>query len=59
MDKEENRINFDMSLLSLEQLIEVYNDIDKDAVYNPLDIYLIKNYAKSPHQWVKYIGRNY
>lgn len=29
MDKEENRINFDMSLLSLEQLIEVYNDIDK------------------------------
>ena len=29
MDKEENRINFDMSLLSLEQLIEVDNDIDK------------------------------
>ncbi len=33
MDKEENRINFDMSLLSLEQLIEVYNDIDKFIKY--------------------------
>ena len=29
MDKEENIINFYMYLLSLEQLIELYNDIDK------------------------------
>ena len=29
MDKEENRINFDMSSLSLAQLIQVYNDLDK------------------------------
>ena len=29
MDNVEYRINFYMSLLSLEQIIEVYNDIDK------------------------------
>ena len=36
MDKEENRINFDMSLLSLEQLIEGYNNRDKviKTLYN-------------------------
>ena len=49
----------DYTTLGDEEHYDVYNDIDKDAVYNPLDIYLIKNYAKSPHQWVKYIGSNY
>ena len=49
----------DSTILGDEEHYDVYTDIGKDAVYNPLDIYLIKNYAKSPHQWVKYIGRNY
>ena len=49
----------DYTTLGDEEHFDVYIDISKDAVYNPLDIYLIKNYAKSPHQWVKYIGSNY
>lgn len=49
----------DYTTLGDEEHYDVYIDIDKDAVYNPLDIYLIKNYAKSPHQWVKRRERNY
>ncbi len=29
MEKEENKVNFDMSVLSLKELIEVYEEIDK------------------------------
>ena len=49
----------DSTILGDEEHYDVYTDIGKDAVYNPLDIYLIKNYAKSPHQWVKSIGGNF
>ena len=49
----------DYTTLGDEEHFDVYTDISKDAVYNPLDIYLIKNYAKSPHQWVKRRERNY
>lgn len=33
MEKEENKVNFDLSILSLKELIEVYDEIDKFIKY--------------------------
>lgn len=36
-----------------EDVHYVYDDIDENKLYDPLDIYMVKNYKKSPCSWYK------
>lgn len=51
---EEDDENSDYDIMTKRgDLFPFYDDLDENKLYDPLDLYLVKNYKKTPYSWYK------